>query len=179
VLFYRADLYEQKGPEGDPRRRRAVRKAKAAYVRRGPYGMVQRGARGPSEISYDWWPYFNGHGGECSATAMAGDYFVTINRAQAGRASTNNLKLAKDAGPTQHRRPEPGAVNAAWSPARPHHAMMVIAAWGRWTTPTSRPWSDKIQGGVAAQLPQQEERADLGLVAGRNSAQLPAERQRR
>src|SRR5918993_101353 len=46
------------------------------------YGIVQRGARGPASVSFDYYPYLYGFGGSVFKDQAAGDYSVVLNSEQ-------------------------------------------------------------------------------------------------
>ena len=53
------------------------------------YGIVLRGARSASDISYDWMPYLHSHNGAIFKDEKNGDFTVTLNSAEAKRRSPN------------------------------------------------------------------------------------------
>ena len=58
-------------------------------------GMVFRGARSASDISYDWMPYLHSHNGAIFKDERAGDFTVTINSPEAKKALDTYVDLAK------------------------------------------------------------------------------------
>jgi multiple sugar transport system substrate-binding protein len=68
LLFYRTDLYEQKGLKVPETWDELYANAKALHNPPRTYGIVQRGARGPHSVAYDWYPYLYGFGGSIFRT---------------------------------------------------------------------------------------------------------------
>ena len=101
VLYYRADLYEKAGLEVPQTWEELV--ANAAKLHQPPaiYGMVQRGARSASDISYDWMPYLHGCNGAIFRDEKAGDYTVTINSPEAKKALDFYVELGEEVRPAE------------------------------------------------------------------------------
>ena len=95
LLYYRADLYKAAGLKVPETWDELQANAAKLHAPPAVYGMVPRGARSASDISYDWMPYLHGHGGGIFKDEKAGDFTVTLN-AEAGRQA-----LGQSAG--QHR----------------------------------------------------------------------------
>jgi len=136
VLYYRADLYEKAGLKA-PQTWDEVA-ANAAKLNSPPavYGIVQRGARSASDISYDWMPYLQGCNGAIFRDEKGGDFTVTINSPEAKKALDTYIDLAKKSGP-----PNPGSygqaqVIQALVTGKAAHATPVIAAWPQMDDPT-------------------------------------------
>jgi multiple sugar transport system substrate-binding protein len=136
VLYYRADLYEKAGLKV-PQTWDEVA-ANAAKLNNPPsaYGIVQRGARSASDISYDWMPYLHGCNGAIFRDEKAGDFTVTINSPEGKKALDTYIDLAKKYGP-----PNPGSygqaqVIQALVTGKAAHATPVIAAWPQMDDPT-------------------------------------------
>jgi len=136
VLYYRADLYEKAGLKVPTTW--AELEANAAKLNNPPtiYGMVPRGARSASDISYDWMPYLQGNGGAIFKDEKAGDFTVTINSPAAKQALDTYVEIAKKYGP-----PNPGSygqaqVIQALLTGKAAHAAPVIAAWPQMDDPT-------------------------------------------
>lgn len=129
VLYYRADLYEKAGLKVPQTWEELAANAKALNSPPNVYGMVQRGARSASDISYDWMPYLHSHNGAIFKDEKAGDFTVTINSPEARQALDVYVNLAKTVGP-----PNPGSygqaqVIQALLTGKAAHATPVIAAW--------------------------------------------------
>ena len=98
LLHYRTDLYEQKGLKVPQTWAELLANAKALHQPPRTYGIVQRGARGTFDVTYDMLPYLWSHGGGIFADQKAGDFTVTINSPQSLAGLTTFLQLAKEAG---------------------------------------------------------------------------------
>jgi len=79
LLYYRADLYQEKGLEAPKTFEQLEANARALHEPPRRYGIVQRGARGPHTVAYDFYPYLYGHGGSIFRNQAEGDYTVTLN----------------------------------------------------------------------------------------------------
>ena len=106
VLYYRADLYEKAGLKVPQTWDELAANAKALHNPPNVYGMVQRGARSASDISYDWMPYLHGHNGAIFKDEKAGDFTVTINSPEAKQA----LDIYVEPGEEPRARPIPAAT---------------------------------------------------------------------
>src|SRR5262249_20282907 len=100
LLYYRADLYQEKNLQVPDTFEQLLANAKALNSPR-LYGMSQRGVRGPADVSYDWFPYFNGFGGNLFRDENAGDLTVTINSPEGKAALDFYIQLAREAGHPQ------------------------------------------------------------------------------
>ncbi|MEP6970708.1 MAG: extracellular solute-binding protein, partial [Betaproteobacteria bacterium] len=108
VLYYRSDLYEKAGLKVPQTWDELA--ANAAKLNSPPnvFGIVQRGARSASDISYDWMPYLHSYNGAIFKDEKAGDFTVTINSPEAKKALDMYVDLAKKYGP-----PNPGSFGQA------------------------------------------------------------------
>ena len=107
LLYYRADLYKEKGLEVPTTldALRAIAKALNDPPRR--YGIVQRGARDNS-IAFDFWPYLYGFGGALFRDPKEGDFTVMINSPKAKEALDYYVALARTVGHPKSACPGPG-----------------------------------------------------------------------
>ncbi len=64
------------------------------------YGIVQRGARGTSSVSYDFYPYLFGFGGDVFKDRKAGDYSTIRLNDDAGRTALEYYLVAGERGGT-------------------------------------------------------------------------------
>jgi multiple sugar transport system substrate-binding protein len=136
VLYYRADLYEKAGLKAPQTWDEVAANAAKLNSPPGLYGIVQRGARSASDISYDWMPYLHGCNGAIFRDEKAGDFTVTINSPEGKKALDTYIELAKKYGP-----PNPGSygqaqVIQALVTGKAAHATPVIAAWPQMDDPT-------------------------------------------
>ena len=63
LLYYRGDLYKEAGLKAPETFAELEANARKLHKPPGRYGIVQRGARGPASVSYDFYPYLFGYGG--------------------------------------------------------------------------------------------------------------------
>ena len=108
VLYYRADLYEKAGLKVPQTWDELMANAAKLHSPPNVYGIVQRGARSASDISYDWMPYLHSNNGAIFRDEKAGDFTVTINSAEGKRALDIYADMAKKSGP-----PNPGSYGQA------------------------------------------------------------------
>jgi multiple sugar transport system substrate-binding protein len=177
VLYYRADLYEQAGLKVPTTW--AELEANAAKLNNPPtiYGMVPRGARSASDISYDWMPYLQGNGGAIFKDEKGGDFTVTINSAAAKQALDEYITLAKKYGP-----PNPGSygqaqVIQALLTGKAAHAAPVIAAWPQMDDPTKSAVVGKINVAPLPHGPNGKSTPTLGHFIGGIPRNIPKDRQ--
>ena len=100
------------------------------------YGIVQRGARGPHTVAYDFYPYLYGHGGGIFKDQAAGDYSVTLNNAEGRAALDYYIRLAQEAGHPKTAALDQAEVIQTMVTGKAAHIMMVIAAWSQMDDPT-------------------------------------------
>ena len=177
VLYYRADLYEKAGLKVPQTWDELA--ANAAKLHNPPaiYGMVPRGARSASDISYDWMPYLHSHNGAIFRDEKAGDFTVTINSPEGRKALDTYIDLARKVGP-----PNPGSygqaqVIQALVTGKAAHAAPVIAAWPQMDDPTKSAVVGKIN---IAPLPHGaggKSTPTLGHFIGGVPRNIPKERQ--
>jgi len=135
LLYYRADLYQQKGLKVPTTWDELLANAKALHNPPQMYGIVQRGARGPSDVTYDWFPYFNGFGGELFKDEKSGDFTVTLNSPQGKAALDYYIRLAKEAGHPNTGGQAQAQVIQNIVTGKAAHAILVIAAWAQMDDP--------------------------------------------
>jgi len=177
VLYYRADLYEKAGLKVPQTWDELA--ANAAKLHNPPtiYGMVVRGARSASDISYDWMPLLHSHNGAIFRDEKAGDFTVTINSPEGKKALDTYIDLAKKVGP-----PNPGSygqaqVIQALLTGKAAHAAPVIAAWPQMDDPNKSAVVGKIN---VAPLPHGaggKSTPTLGHFIGGIPKNIPKERQ--
>src|SRR5690606_35591896 len=98
LLFYRADLYAEKGLQVPETWDELLVNAKALNNPPDMLGIVQRGARAAIAVSWDYWPYLYSHGGSLFRDEKGGDFFVSLNSPEAQEALNTYITLAKEAG---------------------------------------------------------------------------------
>jgi multiple sugar transport system substrate-binding protein len=177
VLYYRADLYEQAGLKVPTTWDELLANARKLHNPPNVYGMVLRGARSASDISYDWMPYLHSYGGAIFKDEKAGDFTVTLNSPQAKQAFDMYLELAKTAGP-----PNPGSygqaqVIQALVTGKAAHGTPVIAAWSQMDDPTKSAVVGKMGVAVLPRGPGGQHAPTLGHFIGAIPKNIPKERQ--
>jgi multiple sugar transport system substrate-binding protein len=177
VLYYRADLYEQAGlkvPETwDELAANAAKLHKPPSV----YGMVPRGARSASDISYDWMPYLHSYNGAIFRDEKAGDFTVTINGPEAKKALDIYVQMATKSGP-----PNPGSygqaqVITALVTGKAANATPVIAVWPQLDDPTKSAVVGKVNVAPLPHGPGGKSTPTLGHFIGAIPKNVPKKRQ--
>ncbi len=177
VLYYRADLYKEAGLKVPQTWDELL--ANAARLHKPPavYGLVPRGARSASDISYDWMPYLHGHGGAIFKDEKAGDFTVTLN-SEAGRKALNvYLELARKYGPPNPGSYGQGQVIQALVTGKAAHATPVIAAWPQMDDPTKSAVVGKIGIAALPHAPGVPSSPTLGHFIGAIPKNVPKQRQ--
>jgi multiple sugar transport system substrate-binding protein len=178
VLYYRGDLYKADGlraPETF-----ADLEANCRKLHKPPrqYGIVQRGARGPATVSFDFYPYLYGFGGSLFRNQAAGDYTVTLNGEQGRTALDYYIRLAREAG-----HPKTAAMDQAdliqnMVTGKTAHVMMVIAAWSQMDDPQKSAVVDKVEFAPTPHGPNLPTAPGLGHWLGGVARNVPDERKR-
>jgi len=145
LLYYRGDLYREKGLSAPKTFAELEANARAFHNPPGMYGIVQRGARGPHTVAYDFYPYLYGHGGGIFANQLAGDYSVTLNSAEGREALDYYIRLAREAGHPQTAALDQAEVIQNMVTGKAAHIMMVIAAWSQMDDVTKSIVVDKVE----------------------------------
>jgi multiple sugar transport system substrate-binding protein len=177
VLYYRADLYEKAGLKVPQTWDELAANAKALNNPPNVYGMVQRGARSASDISYDWMPYLHSYNGAIFRDEKAGDFTVTLNSPEAKQALDMYVNLAKTVGP-----PNPGSygqaqVIQALLTGKAAHATPVIAAWSQLDDATKSAVVGKVNVAVLPHGPGGKTTPTLGHFIGGIPNNIPKDRQ--
>ncbi|MBL8381074.1 MAG: extracellular solute-binding protein [Burkholderiales bacterium] len=177
LLFYRADLYQQAGLKVPETWEQLMANAQKLHSPPNVYGMVFRGARSASDISYDWMPYLHSHNGAIFRNEAAGDFTVTLNSPEAKRALDTYVDMARKVGP-----PNPGSygqaqVIQALVTGKAAHGTPVIAAWSQMDDPTKSAVVGKINVAVLPRGPGGKPSPTLGHFIGAIPKNIPRERQ--
>jgi len=177
VLYYRADLYEQAGLKAPTTWEELLANARKLHNPPNVYGIVVRGARSASDISYDWMPYLHSHNGAIFKDEKNGDFTVTLNSPEGKKALDVYLELAKTAGP-----PNPGSygqaqVIQALVTGKAAHATPVIAAWSQMDDATKSAVVGKMNVVVLPHGPGGQPAPTLGHFIGAIPKNIPRERQ--
>ncbi|MBM3537368.1 MAG: extracellular solute-binding protein [Alphaproteobacteria bacterium] len=177
LLYYRTDLYQQKGLKVPTTWDELLANAKALHNPPTSYGMVQRGARETTGVTYDWFPYLWSHGGNLFRNEKEGDYSVVINSPAARNALDYYLRLAKEAGHPNTGGQTQGQVIQNLVTGKSAHAIMVIAAWAQMDDPTKSAVAGKIGFAVPPAAPGHMPAPPLGHFIGGIPRNVPKERQ--
>jgi len=178
LLYYRGDLYKQAGLSAP--KTFAELEANAAKFHKPPgmYGIVQRGARGPHTVAYDFYPYLYGFGGGIFKDQSAGDYSVTLNSPEGRAALDYYIRLARTAGHPKTAASDQAEVIQAMVTGHAAHIMMVIAAWSQMDDPNKSAVVDKIEFAPPPSQPGLPTAPGLGHWLAGISRNVPDDRKR-
>ena len=177
VLYYRTDLYQKAGLKVPQTWDELVANAAKLHDPPAVYGMVLRGARSASDISYDWMPYLHSRNGGIFRDEKNGDFTVTINSPEAKAALETYITLATKSGP-----PNPGSygqaqVIQALVTGKAAHATPVIAAWPQMDDPSKSAVVGKIGIAPLPHGPGGRSTPTLGHFIGAIPKNIPRDRQ--
>ena len=145
MLFYRGDLYAEAGLEAPKTFAELEANARRFHNPPEMYGIVQRGARGPHTVAYDFYPYLYGMGGGIFRDQSAGDYSVTLNSPEGLEALDYYIRLANEAGHPQTASNDQAEVIQAMVTGKAAHILAVIAAWPQMDDPNKSIVVDKVE----------------------------------
>ena len=168
LLYYRGDLYKEAGLKAPETF--AELETNARKFNRPPriYGIVQRGARGPHTVAFDFYPYLYGFGGGIFKDQLANDYSVTLNN-EAGRTALDYyVRLAKEAGHPKTASLDQAEVIQNMVTGKAAHIMLVIAAWSQMDDPSEvgRGRQGRVRSDAACARP--ADGSGSGPLAGRD-----------
>lgn len=178
MLYYRGDLYQEAGLQAPKTFADLETNAKKFHNPPEMYGIVQRGARGPHTVAYDFYPYLYGHGGGIFKDQSAGDYTVTLNSAEGREALDYYIRLAREAGHPKTAASDQAEVIQAMVTGHAAHIMMVIAAWSQMDDPNKSAIVDKVEWAVPPSLPGLPTAPGLGHWLAGISRNVPDDRKR-
>ena len=178
VLYYRGDLYKEAGLKAPETFAELETNAKKLNKPPKMYGIVQRGARGPATVSFDFYPYLYGFGGSLFKNQPAGDYTVTLNSEQGRTALDYYIRLAREAG-----HPKTAAMDQAdliqnMVTGKTAHVMMVISAWSQMDDPQKSAVVDKVEFSATPHAPNLPTAPGLGHWLGGVARNVPDDRKR-
>lgn len=176
MLFYRGDLYAEKGLTAPETFEDLLNNAKALHNPSEMYGIVQRGARGPHTVSYDFYPYLFGHGGNIFKDQPAGDYTVVLNSAEGKEALDYYINLSKEAGHPKTASLDQAEVIQSMLTGRAGHVSLVIAAWSQMDDPNKSAIVDKVEYAPPPHIPGLPTQPGLGHWLGGIAHNVPDER---
>jgi multiple sugar transport system substrate-binding protein len=179
LTYYRADLYRENGIQGPPRTF-AQLEANARKLHRPPrmMGIVQRGARGPHTVAYDFYPYLYGFGGSIFRNQAEADYTVTLNNAEGRTALDYYIRLAREAGHPRTAAMDQADVIQAFTTGRTAHMLTVIAAWPQMDDPQRSAIVDKCEWAPTPSVEGKPTAPGLGHWLAGVSRNVPDDRQR-
>ena len=178
VLYYRGDLYKEAGLKAPETFAELETNAKKLNKPPKMYGIVQRGARGPATVSFDFYPYLYGFGGSIFKNQAAGDYTVVLNSEQGRTALDYYIRLAREAG-----HPKTAAMDQAdliqnMVTGKTAHVMMVISAWSQMDDPQKSAVVDKVEFSATPHAPNLPTTPGLGHWLGGVARNVPDDRKR-
>ncbi len=176
LLMYREDLYEEYGLEVPETFEDLLNNAQALHNPPERYGIVQRGARGPHTVAYDFYPYLYGHGGKIFADQNSGDFTVTLNSPKGKQALDYYIQLAAEAGHPNTASLDQAEVIQAMVTGKAGHIMTVIAAWPQMDDPNKSIVVDKVNLTVPPHAPGYPSAPAFGHWLGGISHNVPEER---
>jgi multiple sugar transport system substrate-binding protein len=178
LLYYRGDLYRQAGLKVPKTFAEMEANARALHKPPQMYGIIQRGARGPFSVTYDFFPYIFGHGGNIFRDQPNGDYTVTLNDAKGKAALDYYLRLVRDAGHPKSAAHEQAEVIQHMVTGRTAHIMMVVAAWSQMDDPAKSAVVDKVEFAVPPSVEGVKPGPGLGHWLGGVAKNVPDDRKR-
>jgi multiple sugar transport system substrate-binding protein len=178
MLYYRGDLYKEAGLKAPTTFAELEANARKFHAPPRMYGIVQRGARGPHTVAYDFYPYLYGHGGGIFKDQSSGDYSVILNDQKGKAALDYYLRLAKEAGHPKTAALDQAEVIQNMVTGKTAHIMMVIAAWSQMDDPSKSAVVDKIEFAPPPHLEGLPTAPGLGHWLGGISKNIPDDRKR-
>jgi multiple sugar transport system substrate-binding protein len=178
VLYYRGDLYKQAGLKAPETFAELEANARKFHAPPRLYGIVQRGARGPHTVAYDFYPYLYGHGGGIFKDQPAGDYSVILNNEKGKAALDYYIRLAREAGHPKTAALDQAEVIQNMVTGKAAHIMMVIAAWSQMDDPAKSAVVDKVEFAVPPHVEGVPPSPGLGHWLGGVSRNIPDDRKR-
>lgn len=178
LLIYREDLYEEHGLSVPETFEELYENARVLHNPPEIYGIVQRGARGPHSVAYDWYPYLYGFGGSIFQDQENNDFTVTINSPEGKEALDFYIKLAEEVGHPNTASQDQSLVIQAMATGRAAHIITVIAAWPQFEDPARSAVVDKLNLALPPHAPGHQSAPGLGHWLAGISKNVPEERQR-
>jgi multiple sugar transport system substrate-binding protein len=178
MLYYRGDLYKEKGLKVAESFQDLLANAKALHNPPQIYGIMQRGARGPNTVSWDFYPYLYGMGGAVFKDQAAGDYTVILNNEVGKAALDYYLRLAKEAGHPKTAAIDQAEIIQGLTTGHAAHASMVIAAWSQMDDPAQSVVVDKIEYAPTPHVPGVQPGPGPGHWLGGISHNVPDDRKK-
>jgi multiple sugar transport system substrate-binding protein len=177
LLYYRKDLYDKAALKVPTSFDELLANAKKLHNPPSIYGIVQRGSREVTSITYDFLPYLYGYGGSIFKDEKNGDFTVTINAPEAKKAFDFYIQLAKEAGHPQTGAQGQAQVLQNLVTGKAAHVIMVIAAWAQVDDPTKSAVVGKIEFAVPPHAPGYKPGPGIGHFLGAIPRNVPKGRQ--
>ena len=176
VLFYRSDLYEEKGLTPPETWDDLMENVKALNDPPNVYGLVHRDER--ASIWADFVNYLYSFGGGLFADPKAGDFTITVNSPASLKALEYYIEIGKAGG-----YPTPGSVGQGpmielMGAGKAAHAIIVVGAWAQLDDPTKSAVVGNIDAGLIPRSTDGEHAARAGHWIGAIARNVPEERQR-
>lgn len=178
LLYYRGDLYKQNNLQVPKTFDELYANAKKLHAPPRMLGIVQRGARGPHSVAYDFYPYLYGYGGSLFRNPDAGDHTVVLNNDKGKAALDYYVKLAKEVGHPKTAAMDQADVLQQVVTGRTAHAVVVIAAWPQMDDPTKSAVADKMELALPPAQPGFKSAPGLGHWLAGISKNVPDDRKR-
>ena len=178
MLYYRGDLYKDAGLKAPATFAELGFNVRKFHSPPRIYGIVQRGARGPHTVAYDFYPYLYGHGGAIFKDQPSGDYTVVLNDAKGKAALDYYIRLAREAGHPKTAALDQAEVIQNMVTGKAAHIMMVIAAWSQMDDPLKSAVVDKVEFAVTPHVDGVSPGPGLGHWLGGISRNVPDDRKR-
>lgn len=178
MLYYRGDLYKEAGLKAPDTFAELEANARRFHSPPKMYGIVQRGARGPHTVAYDFYPYLYGFGGGIFKDQASGDYSITLNDEKGKAALDYYIRLAREAGHPKTASLDQAEVIQNIVTGKTAHMITVIAAWSQMDDPTKSVVVDKIEFAPPPHVPGVPTAPGLGHWLGGISKNVPDDRKR-
>lgn len=135
LLFYRKDLYDEKGWKAPTTFAQLEANARALHDPGDMYGIAQRAGRATVSVTWDFFPYIQGYGGSYFRDSDGGDYFVTINSEAGREALETYVRLAMEVGPENPANLTQGDLIQLLVTGKLAHTVLPVAAWAQMDDP--------------------------------------------
>ena len=178
LLFYRGDLYKENGLKVPATFAELEGNAKALNNPPKIYGIVQRGARGPNSVSYDFYPYLFGFGGAVFKDQAAANFEVVLDSPEALAALDYYIRLAKIAGHPKTASLEQAEVMQNMQTGRAGHIITGVGGVAPMDDPTQSIVVNKVDFAPVPHLPGLPSRSALGHWLAGISHNVPDDRKR-
>ena len=141
LLYYRTDLYQQKGLKVPETWDELLTNAKALNAPPRMYGIVQRGARGAFDVTYDLLPYLWSHGGGHLQGPEGRRFHRHDQQPQDARGPADLPPPRQGSRPSADRRTDPDRRDPGDGDGQGRRTSSRCSRRARSTIPTSPPWS--------------------------------------